>query len=199
MIASIFATFIRLFTGVRLMHSSDLELSRKVFFSRHQSHFDTLIIWASLPAGHRKKLRPVAALDYWGATPLRKWFACSVLRSILIDRKARCSKTHHPLAPLREALDAGDSLLIFPEGTRSSQGEAGDFKSGLFHLTQRQEPINFLPLHLENLGRILPKGEFLPLPLMARLELRPALSLTEGEKRESFLTRCRDAALSPQR
>ncbi len=195
MIANLTALAIRLFTGVRQMQSDDLKLPRKVFFARHQSHFDTLIIWAALPQGERQKLRPVAALDYWGKTRLRRWFACSVLRALLIDRNPKCSRTEHPLAPMRKALDAGDSLLIFPEGKRETAVNVGDFKSGIYHLARHQERINFLPVHLENLGRILPRGEMLPLPVIARLELHPALSLRDHETRISFLTRCREAAL----
>lgn len=179
------------------MQTANLDLPRKIFFARHQSHFDTLTIWAALPLKHRRCLRPVAALDYWGTTALRRWFATRVMNAILIDRNARPTRGKHPLTPLLNALDAGYSILIFPEGTRVSNQYPSAFKSGIYHLARKVPLTHCLPLQLDNLGRILPKGEILPLPIIARLELMSPITLKEGESKAEFLARCADAATRP--
>jgi len=191
MISVVVATIIRLFTGVRMVDFELLHQDRKVFYSRHTSHFDFLTIWAALPLEHRTKLRPVAARDYWGKTPLRRWFSGHILNAILIDRKPARSNGH-PLDPLLEAIDAGFSLLIFPEGTRVAKG-VEKFKPGIFHLAQKRREILFIPVRLENLGRILPKGEFLPIPIIARLEIAEPIQIEPSESKDGFLKRASSA------
>ena len=179
---------VRLFTGVRKARLEVGERGR-VYFARHRSHLDTLVIWAALPTAERRNLRPVAALDYWGKTRPRRWFATQVLDAILVDREPKLGRGEHPLAEMDRALEAGSSLLIFPEGQRAP----GRFKSGIYHLMRRFPQVELIPVHLENLGRILPKGEFLPLPLIARAEFGTAIYYREEEGKVSFLERCEQA------
>jgi hypothetical protein len=94
---------------------------------------------------------------------------------------------------LRLALDAGDSLILFPEGTRSNNLEPRPFKSGLFHLAKRCPQVEFVPVYLENLNRILPKGEFLPVPLLGSVTIGAPVRLEQGETKDSFLKRARTA------
>jgi 1-acyl-sn-glycerol-3-phosphate acyltransferase len=94
------------------------------------------------------------------------------------------------------ALDAGDSLIVFPEGTRSPDGRLQDFKPGIYHLARARPAVPLVPLHLDNLNRILPKGELLPVPFIARLACGPALHLAPEEDKVAFLARTREAILS---
>ena len=105
---------------------------QRIYFANHTSHLDTIVIWTSLPSVLRRLTRPVAAKDYWDHGLFRKRIAMKELNVVLIDRR----RTEHadPLAPLKEALRAGDSLIIFPEGTRRPQPLPSEFKSGLWRL-----------------------------------------------------------------
>ena len=171
------------------MNEPALQLPKKVYYANHSSHFDFLTIWAALPDRYREELRPVAALDYWGKTPLLRKFSEGVLKALLLDRSAGRQGNAHPLSPLVDALEAGSALLIFPEGTRKDGGEPADFKIGIYHLAKLCPGINFVPVRLENLARVLPKGEFLPVPIIAQIHFGKVLQLEEGESKKAFLRR----------
>jgi len=103
---------------------------QRIYFANHSSHLDTILVWAAMPPDLRRKVRPVAAADYWGKGWLQRRIAIHTLNAVLIDRKTRSSD---PLEPLKSALAAGDSLIFFPEGTRGT-GELPDpFKPGPHH------------------------------------------------------------------
>ena len=105
---------------------------QRIYFANHTSHLDTIVIWTSLPSVLRGITRPVAAKDYWDHGLFRKRIAMKELNVVLIDRHR---KEHaDPLGPLKQALRDGDSLIIFPEGTRRPQPLPSEFKSGLWRL-----------------------------------------------------------------
>jgi len=166
-----------------------------LYFANHTSHLDTLVILAALKLRARSRVRPVAARDYWCKTPGRRWVAEKILNVVFIDRQ-RSDASGDPLAPLRQALREGASLIIFPEGTRGDQALPGPFKSGLFRLAQEFPALTLAPVYLENLHRILPKGALLPLPLINKVHFGPPLSCAEGESKEDFLARARAAVCS---
>jgi 1-acyl-sn-glycerol-3-phosphate acyltransferase len=93
-------------------------------------------------------------------------------------------------------LDRGESLIVFPEGTRGDGERIGPFKGGLFHLARHRPDADLVPVHIDNLSRILPKGEFLPLPLLACISFGPALHLAPDETRAAFLRRAEEAVRS---
>lgn len=190
------AAAIRLATGVRALPGSALPPpGPAVFFANHSSHLDFTVIWAALPPAWRARCRPVAGRDYWLRWPWRRWLAQGVFRAVLIERKHVTVATN-PLEPMIAALDAGDSLIVFPEGTRSPEGRLQEFKPGLYHLARARPSLAFVPLHLDNLNRIMPKGEFLPVPFIARLTPGPPLRLAADEGKIAFLARARDAILA---
>jgi 1-acyl-sn-glycerol-3-phosphate acyltransferase len=92
-----------------------------------------------------------------------------------------------------EAMGSDNSLILFPEGTRGTGEEVAAFKSGLYYLCQRRPGLRLVPGYLNNLNRILPKGEFLPVPFISRLTFGPALTLAPDEPKPAFLTRAREA------
>jgi 1-acyl-sn-glycerol-3-phosphate acyltransferase len=164
----------------------------RIYFANHTSHLDAVVLWATLPAPLRARTRPVAAKDYWDASRFRRWMAEKVFHALLIERR-KVTVHENPLHDMLKALDAGDSLILFPEGTRSSQLEPQPFKSGLFHLAKERPNLELIPVYLENLNRILPKGEVLPVPLMGSVTLGAPVKLEPGETKESFLNRARTA------
>ncbi|MBW3634587.1 MAG: 1-acyl-sn-glycerol-3-phosphate acyltransferase [Chloroflexi bacterium] len=168
-----------------------------IFFANHGSHLDFVVLWSVLPEDLRARTRPVAARDYWEAGRLRQYLATRVFRAVLVDRQGgTLGQLRAQMDHLIEALDAGDSLILFPEGTRGSGQEIGSFKSGLDYLARQRPDIDLVPVHLHNLDRIMPKGEFLPVPQLSRITFGSPLRLVDGEPKTAFLQRARKAVES---
>ncbi len=170
------------------------ELRPRIYFANHSSHLDALVLWAALPAPIRELTRPVAAQDYWQRSRLRNWLATRLFRSVLIGRlHAGPFAARAILAPLLRELDQGSSLILFPEGTRGNGAEIGEFKGGLYQLCRERHDLDAVPVYLENLHRVLPKGEFLPTPSASRVTFGPPLRLRGGEGKGDFLSRARES------
>jgi 1-acyl-sn-glycerol-3-phosphate acyltransferase len=187
--------FTQLMTGARPIWQQPPSANQRVYFANHRSHGDFLTLWASLPPALRKSTRPVAGADYWLTSPLRRFIATRVFKSVLIPRSLSRQQPN-PIDLMSEALNAGDSLIIFPEGTRNLGDELLPFKSGIFHLAQAFPKVDFVPVWIENLGRVMPKGAFIPVPLLCTLIFGEALRLADGESRQDFLLRSRTALLN---
>jgi 1-acyl-sn-glycerol-3-phosphate acyltransferase len=168
--------------------------SQSIYFTNHSSHLDTLALWVALPAEIRAKTRPVAAKDYWGRGAIKRFIALKVLNAVLIERTV--TRHSDPLQPLLEALAGGDSLIIFPEGTRRAQAEPSDFKGGLYHLAEAFPSVKLIPVYLDTLHRSMPKGAILPVPLICTVRFGAAIRLHENEHKKDFLSRAREAVLA---
>ena len=189
-------TLVRVVTGVRPRWVGvPPKEGQRVYVANHQSHLDALAVWAALPEALRARTRPVAAGDYWDKGALRRYISLRILRAVLIDR-THVSRAHHPLDGLMEPLRHGDSLIIFPEGTRNSEEGLRPFKSGIYHLARRMPGLTFIPVFLQNMNRVMPKGRHVPLPLICNLSFGPPLTMREEEDKASFLSRTREAILS---
>jgi len=166
---------------------------QRVYFANHTSHLDALVIWSALPSPIRALTRPVAAKDYWGKTRLRRYVA-GRFNALLIDR--RDIKVHQsPVDMLLREIGNTHSLIVFPEGHRSAGSQVGEFKSGLYYLCKKRPALEAVPVHLDNMNRILPRGEFLPVPLLSSITFGPPMSLGTGEQKVDFLTRAREGLL----
>jgi 1-acyl-sn-glycerol-3-phosphate acyltransferase len=166
-----------------------------IYFANHTSNADTLALMAALPAPLRRKVKPVAARDYWGGSELRRHIALNVLNAVLIDRKRETGED--PLAPVREVLKEGHSIIIFPEGKRNQDAIPGFFKSGLYHLACEFPDVTLSPVYLENLNRIMPKGQVIPVPLISKVHFGPLLAGPgELEDKNMFLDRARHALIT---
>jgi 1-acyl-sn-glycerol-3-phosphate acyltransferase len=165
---------------------------QSIYFANHSSHLDTVVLWASLPSDLREKTRPVAARDYWEKTALRRRLANEVFHAVLIDR-TKVTAQNNPIQTMTEAMGDRYSLIIFPEGTRGEGDEVGAFKGGLYHLAQDKPEAALVPVYMENLNRILPKGEFLPVPLLSSITFGAPLPNVENETKSAFLERARKA------
>ena len=166
-----------------------------IYFANHSSHIDTLVIWSALPAELRKTTRTVAAMDYWGGSAFRRWIAQRGFNAVFIQRQAE-GRQGDPLAPLIAVLEQGESLIIFPEGTRGSEALPVRFRSGLYHLAQRFPQVQLIPVYLENLHRAMPKGAHLPVPFICTARFGASLPPVENETREQFLERARAAVVA---
>lgn len=189
--------FTRLITGAqaRWLGCAPVPVQR-IYFGNHNSHADFALIWASLPTPLRRITRPVAGADYWNASPLRRYIIHEVLRGVVIER-SREGSTVEPVDVMATALESGDSLILFPEGTRNTTDELLlPIKSGIYHLAQKCPHIDLVPVWMDNLGRLLPKGEIVPVPLLCSISFGAPLRLQEGEDKDTFLARIRDALLA---
>lgn len=166
---------------------------QRIYFANHASHLDTLALWAALPPGLRRRTRPVAARDYWGSG-LRAMVARHGLNAVLIER-TRERAEGDPLQPLHAALEGGDSLILFPEGTRNADAVPKPFKSGLYHLAERHPDVELVAVHLDNARRSLPKGSLLPVPMICTVRFGPVVRLQPGETKAAFLERARAAVM----
>ncbi len=195
LVPSLLRWLVRLVVGARARYvDTEPSTRQSIYFANHTSHIDTLAVWAALPDDIRRRTRPVAARDYWGGTPLRRYIALRILNAVLIDR-TRSDPDTDPLAPLREALAQGDSLILFPEGTRQAQDVPGPFKSGLFWLADAFPSVDLVPIYLDNLHRSMPKGSFVPVPVICTPRFGPALDRLPGESKDDFLARARQAVI----
>lgn len=197
-IATAFCLFAKLLTGVRPLWLDNSPSPRpRVYFANHRSHGDFLLIWACLPPELRRTTRPVAGADYWLRGKLRRYLIERVFCGVLIDRLT--TRHGNPLETMSAPLRAGESLILFPEGTRNLGDDLLPFKSGIAHLAQDHPEVEFVPVWIENLGRAMPKGSLIPIPLLCTLSFGPSLRAVAGESRNDFLLRCRNAllALSP--
>lgn len=193
-LSSLLIGVVRLLVGAtpRWIGSAPASVQR-IYFANHSSHIDTVALWSALPPELRARTRPVAAADYWGRG-FKRYVALQALNAVLIDRN-RAEPGDNPLGPLFDALEQGDSLIIFPEGTRQPQPLPGAFKSGLFHLAERYPQVELIPVYLENLHRSMPKGALLPVPIVCTVRFGAPLLRIANEDKQAFLSRARDAVI----
>lgn len=171
---------------------------QRVYFANHTSHLDTLLLWSLLPADSRSRTRPVVAKEYWNSTCFRRLLANDVFNAIMIERPdhaaaSRLNLASQALSGIMENMADQYSIIIFPEGTRGDKTEMRPFKSGIYHLARKRPDLEFIPVYLENLNRILPKGELLPLPLLGSVSFGVPLQIQPDECKPAFLLRARKA------
>jgi 1-acyl-sn-glycerol-3-phosphate acyltransferase len=185
---------IRLLTGAQARwQGCPPKAEQRIYFANHQSHADLVLMWAALPEELRGITRPIAAKDYWTKTALKRWITTSVFHAIYVDRVKVGDQD--PLEPLVEALTNGDSIILFPEGTRGNQEEPQSFKSGLYNLAIKFPHVVLVPAWINNVQRVMPKGEVVPVPILCSVTFGAPIVLQDGEDRGAFLTRARQAVL----
>ncbi|MCA9029240.1 MAG: 1-acyl-sn-glycerol-3-phosphate acyltransferase [Planctomycetaceae bacterium] len=195
MINSTLAGLFRLMTGAQpRWQGCEPNLNRRIYFANHCSNLDGPTIWATLPPELRKRTRAVAARDYWTAGPIRRYFAQRVFNTVLIERR-KPTRNDNPIDDMVNAMEDGSSLILFPEGGRHPGPDPVEFKSGLYHLAKRVPEAELVPVLLDNLNRVLPKGELLPVPLICSVTFGEPIRLEENEHRNDFLARARAAVI----
>jgi 1-acyl-sn-glycerol-3-phosphate acyltransferase len=189
------ATVARLITGAQgHWLGSPPKAEQRIYFANHQSHFDWVLIWASLPRDLRAMTRPIAARDYWTSSKLKHWITREIFNAVYVSRQR--TDDEDPLEPLMEALRNGDSLVIFPEGTRGNKGDPATFKAGLYHLAEAFPDVNLIPAWIDNVQRVMPKGEIVPVPILCSVTFGAPLRVEDGEERRPFLDRARAAVIA---
>jgi len=177
-------------TNVRWIDSQP-DTCQRVYFANHTSHLDALVLWSCLPRDVRAVTRAVAARDYWEGGPVRRHIAKS-FNVLLIDREN--IKVHQsPVEMMIREIGQRYSLIVFPEGGRTTGEDMGEFKSGLYYLAKKRPDLELVPVYMENLNRVLPRGEVLPVPLLSCITFGPPIWLEKGEPKANFLVRARQA------
>ncbi len=196
---NIITTFARFITAVRAIWDGVEPVAKqRVYFANHSSNGDFILIWTVLPPRLRAATRPVAGGDYWLATPLKKFIGQDVFNAVLIDRNPE-TRTEDPMKQIISALDTGASLILFPEGTRNtSDTPLLPFKSGIYNISKARSDVDLVPVWIENLNHVMPKGKVIPVPLLCTVTFGTPLERIEGESRESFLTRAEETLLALQ-
>jgi len=208
-LARVISALARGISGVQIRWQGCVpEPRQRIYFANHTSHLDFVVLWSALPVELRARTRPVAAKDYW-QSGFRSFLAEKVFRAVLVERGAatRAAQDDEPshargfavIGQLAEAMGERDSLIFFPEGTRGTSETIGEFKSGLYHLAKRRPDVELIPAYLENLNRILPKGEIVPVPLVSVLTFGAPVHAQDGENKRDFLERARNAVISLRR
>ncbi|MGZ5179743.1 MAG: lysophospholipid acyltransferase family protein [Ramlibacter sp.] len=186
---------VRVLTGAQARwHGCPPKAEQRIYFANHQSHADMVMIWAALPQELRSITRPIAARDYWTRSRLREWITTAVFNAVYVDR-AR-SGEQDPLEPLVQALDNGDSIVLFPEGTRGHAEEPQPFKAGLYNLALRFPQVVLVPAWIDNVQRVMPKGEVVPVPILCSVTFGAPIQVEPGEDRHAFLQRARQAVVA---
>ncbi len=187
--------FVRLLTGAQARwHGCPPKAEQRIYFANHQSHADLVLIWAALPQELRSITRPIAAKDYWTASRFKRWITSAVFNAVYVERERKGDED--PLAPLIAALESGDSLILFPEGTRGHAEDPQAFKSGLYNLARQFPDVVLVPAWIHNVQRVMPKGEVVPVPVLCSVTFGAPLKLGTDEPRADFLTRARDAVMA---
>ena len=186
---------IRVLTGAQARwHGCPPKAEQRIYFANHQSHADLVMIWAALPRELRHITRAIAAKDYWTKTPFKKWLTTEVFHVIYVSRDR--SAVEDPLEPLIEALTNGDSIILFPEGTRGHFEEPQAFKAGLYNLATKFPNVVLVPAWINNVQHVLPKGEVVPVPVLCSVTFGAPMQVAAGEERRVFLDRARSAVMA---
>ncbi|KSV68274.1 hypothetical protein N185_29490 [Sinorhizobium sp. GW3] len=189
--------FARALTAARaIWHETGLPPKQSIYFANHSSHGDFVLIWAVLPPWLRERARPVAGAEYWLKSKLSTFIGRDVFDAVLIERDPH-ARTQDPVEQMTAVLNDGSSLILFPEGTRNqTEARLLPFKSGLYHLACKRPDVALVPVWINNLNRVMPKGEFVPIPLICTVNFGEPMRLKAQETKEEFIARAETALLS---
>jgi 1-acyl-sn-glycerol-3-phosphate acyltransferase len=170
--------------GLRVAEQAQLPRSGPaIICANHNSHLDTMVLMTLFPLKLLAKLRPVAAAEYFLKNPLLAWFVLHVIGVIPLHRTK--NSTEHPLAKCSEALDRGEILIIYPEGSRGEPESIANFHNGVAHLAKRHPEVPIYPVFIYGLGKVLPKGDKILVPFFCDVVISSPI-FWDGNK-QSFM------------
>ena len=159
-----------------------------IIAANHNSHLDTLVLMSLYPVSMQRRVRPVGAADHFLKTPFMRWLALEVIGMVPIDRMA--PKGTDVLRSSREALAAGDILILFPEGSRGAPEEMAALRTGVARLAQAMPHVPVIPVYMHGLGKALPRNEALLVPFFCDVFVGEPL-VWAGDK-DGFMTTLAD-------
>jgi long-chain acyl-CoA synthetase len=147
-----------------------------LFIANHSSHVDTLSVIRALPRDIRRRTAVAAAADYFFKSDLIGSLTSLLLNTFAFSRGAQVRRSLEYCADLTQA---GWSILIYPEGTRSTTGKLLPFKHGIGLLVDALK-VPVVPIAVHGGFSILPKGRSWPRPGPARVVFGEPVRLQEG-------------------
>jgi 1-acyl-sn-glycerol-3-phosphate acyltransferase len=170
--------------GVRFIGREHLRTTEQfVIVSNHNSHLDTISILSAIPSKRLIEVKPIAAADYFARTKLKAWLTRFFINALFIPRKRPKSTEDgpDPIDMLIEAVDQGNSLIVFPEGTRGLPDQMERFKRGIGLVLAERPNVAVIPAYFKGIGRVWPKGELIPVPYNSPLEFGQPFHVENSE------------------
>jgi len=152
-------------TGIEHLHKIIKEPC--IIVANHNSHVDTLLLLCLFTCSQILKIHPVAAADYFCNTKLKAFIFKTLLGIIPLSRKVRKASEEELFKDINDALRGGESIIIYPEGTRGEDNQIKNFKSGVAHIAKMNPTVPIVPVYINGPDRILPKGALLWVPFIA--------------------------------
>jgi len=187
-----FALFVRplvlIISGVHVVGKEKLPLEGPcIIVANHNSHLDTMVLMSIFPLSKINRVKPVAAADYFMKNKWFAWFSQNVIGIIPLKRRPT-KEEGHPLLGVKKALQNGDIVIVFPEGSRGVPEEMGAFKTGIAHLAKVFPSAPVVPIYIHGAGKALPKGEALFVPFIIDVNIGDSLYF-ENEDNKTFTQR----------
>jgi 1-acyl-sn-glycerol-3-phosphate acyltransferase len=173
--------------GVTIRNREGLvKASPAIIVANHNSHLDALMLASLFPLSMLQKIRPVAAADYFLRNRFLAWFSLNIIGIVPIRRR-RADNGQDPLAGCAEALERSHILLLFPEGSRGEPETPAPFKTGVARLAERFPTVPVVPVFMQGLGKALPRGEWLLVPVICDVVVGDPLYGGESASRPEFM------------
>jgi len=188
--ASVVRFVVIIVLGLNVRHREKLPLQGPaILVANHNSHLDTMVLMTLLPLKLLHKVRPVAAMDYFLRTPLLAWFALNIIGVLPVSRRpanivkesGNSKEKDYPLAACGDALEKGEILIFFPEGSRGEPEKMQQFKNGIARLALQYPHVPVHPIFLHGLGKALPKGESLLVPFFCDIFVGDPLPVSDSK------------------
>ncbi len=184
-------TVVLIVLGLNVRHRQRLPAKGPaILAANHNSHLDAMALISLLPLRLLPRVRPVAAADYFLRNRWLAWFALKVVGIVPLNRQ-RQHEQDDLLAPVAAALERGDILIFFPEGSRGEPEQLAEFKSGLARIAERRPDVPVIPVYTYGLGKALPKGEWMIVPFFVDIFVGEALRF-DGD-RTTYMANYRSA------
>ena len=189
-----FAVFVRPLTflvlGLNIRGRKHLPVDGPaIIVANHNSHLDTLVLMSLFPLENLRKVHPVAAADYFLTGKFISWFSQKIIGIIPLSRKMS-HKNRDPFSPIKRALDRGEIIIFFPEGSRGSPEEMTPIKSGIAHLVKDHPHVPIVPVFLSGLGKALPKGD--PILVPFHVDVKIGEPIFQGIDRNALIEAIRE-------
>ncbi len=177
--------------GLNLLHKERLpEKGPAIIIANHNSHLDTFLLLTLFKTSLLDRLKPVAAADYFLKGGFSSWVSLRLIGILPVTRERKREESD-PLQACYRALERGDILIIFPEGSRGAPEEMSNFKTGIARIARQFPEVPVVPIYLQNAGRALPKGKHIPVPFVFTAIIGEALTYP-GDRAE-FMDQLRSA------
>lgn len=164
--------FIYIVLGVNIKNGEKFPLKGPaVIVANHTSHVDALLLMSLFPICSIHKIKPIAAADYFFNTPIKRFIFKTLLGAIPITRKNVRTSAKNLFAEMIESLNNKDTLIIFPEGTRSMDKEMHEFKQGIAHLAKLCPEVPFVPVYIHGAQDVMPKWDALLVPRICEMNI----------------------------